>query len=199
MGNAVPFDEEPRQFQEQNEEQCRNVLLLGSQLAGLDDKSPNDSQDTPYENEKTEEFEEKIQKGPDGTRFKNMGKGESGNAMTPFHKITRGKSLDHVNDESGQKAKNEQGVGKPPIERLTEKFPMKEDVYDEDSDIPFGSSPEALPAPEQKDLEILQRSGILLPLYLSPKVKAESKTHSPQKEDEGRDEHGVEDEMFIHS
>jgi hypothetical protein len=96
MGDAVPFDEEPRQFQEENEEQCYDVFLLGSQLVGLDDKSPNDGQDTPYENEETEEFEEEIKKGPDGARFKCMGKGESRDAMTPFHKITRGEPLDHV-------------------------------------------------------------------------------------------------------
>ncbi len=199
MGDAVPFDEEPRQFQEENEEQCRDVLLLGSQLFGLDDKSPNDGQDTPYENEETEEFEEEIKKGANGTRFKNMGKGESGNPMTPFHKITRGESLDHVNDESGQKAKNEQGVGKPPKERLPIEFLMKDYVRDEDLNVPAGSGSKTFPAPTHKDLQLLSLSGIFCPLYLSPKVKAESKTHSPQKEDEGRDEHGVEDEMFIHS
>ena len=199
MGDAVPFDEEPRQFQEENEEQCGDVLLLGSQLAGFEDKSPNDGQDAPYENEETEELEEEVKKGADGTRFKGMGKGENRDAVTPFHKITRGESLDHVDGEGGYKTKNEQGVGKPPIERLPVEFLMKDHVRDEDLNVPAGSGSKTFPDPTHKDLQLLSLSGIFCPLYLSPKVKAESKTHSPQKEDEGRDEHGVEDEMFIHS
>ena len=128
MGNAVPFDEETRQFQEENEEQCDNIFLLISQLAGLDDKPPNDGQDTPYKNEETEEFEEEIKKGPNSARFKCMGKGESRDAMTPFHKITRGEPLDHVDNKGSDKPKDQQGVGQPAVERLTEKFPMEEDI-----------------------------------------------------------------------
>jgi len=199
MGDAVPFDEESRQLQEENKEQCYDVFLLSPQLAGFEDKSPNDSQNAPDENEKTEELEEEVKKGADGTRFKGMGKGESRDVLTPFHKITRGESLDHVDGEGGHKPKNQQGVGKPPIERLPIEFLMKDHVRDEDLNVPAGSRSKTSPAPQQEDSKVLQRSGILFPLDLSPKVEAESKTHPPKKDDEGRDEHGVEDEMFIHS
>ena len=199
MGDAIPFNEEPGQFQEENKKQCYDVFLLSSQLVGFKDKSPNGGQDTPYENEETEELEEEVEKGPDGARFKNMRKGESGNTMTPLNKITRGESLDHVDGEGGHKPKNQQGEGKPPIERLPIEFLMKDHVRDEDLNVPAGSRSKTSPAPQQEDSKVLQRSGILFPLDLSPKVEAESKTHPPKKDDEGRDEHGVEDEMFIHS
>lgn len=199
MGDAVPLDEEPRQLQEENEEQCDDVFLFISQLVRLNDPPPDNGQDTPYENEETEELEEEIKEGSDRTRFKGMGKGESRDPLTPFHKITRGESLDHVHSKGSDKPEDKQGVRQPAVERLTEKLPVKEDVHDEDSEIPSRSSPEAPPAPQQEDSKVLQRSGILFPLYLSSKVKAESKTHPPKKDDEGRDEHGVEDEMFIHS
>ena len=132
MGDAVSLDEEPGQYQEENEEQCDDVFFLGSQLFGLDDKSPKDGQDAPYENKETEEFKEEIKEGSDRTRFKGLGKGESRDPLTPFHKITRGESLDHIHGEGGYKPKNEQGVGKPPIERLPIEFLMKDYVRDED-------------------------------------------------------------------
>jgi hypothetical protein len=175
MGDAVPFDEEPRQFQEENKEQCGDILLLGSQLAGLEDKSPDDGQDTPYENEETEELEKKIKKGPDGTRLKDMGKGESGNTMTPLHKITRGESLDHVDGEGGHEPKNEQGMGKPPIERLPVEFLMKDHVRNENPNVPAGSGSITSPTPSTQDFQLLSLSGIFCPFDRPLEIEAHPK------------------------
>jgi hypothetical protein len=71
--------------------------------------------------------------------------------MTPFHKVTRGKPFDHVNDKRGDKTKDQKGMGKPAIERYTKKFFVKDDVTDKNFDIPSGPNPEAFPTPAQKD------------------------------------------------
>ena len=175
MGDAVPFDEESRQLQEENKEQCYDVFLLSPQLAGFEDKSPNDSQDAPDENEKTEELEEEVKKGADGTRFKGMGKGESRDVLTPFHKITRGQSLDHVDGEGGHEPKHEQSVGKPPIERLPIEFLMKDHVRDEDLNVPAGSGSKTSPAPTHKDFQLLSVSGNFCPFNRPLEIEAHSK------------------------
>ena len=66
--------------------------------------------------------------------------------MTPFYEVTCGKSFDHVNDKRGNKAEDQKGVSEPTIERLAKELFMKDDIDNQNLDIPTGPSPEASPA-----------------------------------------------------
>lgn len=83
--------------------------------------------------------------------------------MTPFDEIPCGKSFDHVDDKCGDKAKDQKGMAKPAIDRLAKEFLVKDDIPDENFDIPPRPTPELLPAPIEKYIQLVPRSRILGP------------------------------------
>ena len=115
-----------------------------------ENETSHDRHGTPHQDQKTEEFEKEIEERTNGTCFEGMSERKDWDAMAPFHEVARGDPFDHVNNKGRDKPKDEKGVRQPAVKRLTEKLSMEEDVYDEDPEIPCGSSFEALPAPEKK-------------------------------------------------
>lgn len=67
--------------------------------------------------------------------------------MTPFNKVSRGQPFNHVNDKRGNKTEDQKGVCKPAKERLAKEFLVKDDIANENFDVPAGPGPEASPAP----------------------------------------------------
>ena len=89
-------------------------------------------------------------------------------------------------------------MSEPAIERLAKKLFMKDDIDDQDFDIPARSGPEASPSLTQKDDELFSGRSIPNPFNLSPEVEADSKPHPPDKENKRRDEHKIKNKMFAH-
>jgi hypothetical protein len=127
-----------------------------------------------------------------------MGEREGWNGMTPFYKVSRGQPFNHINDKRGNKTEDQKGVGKPAKERLAKKLFMKDDIDNQDFNIPARSCPEASPAPTQKDDELFPGRNIPNPFDLSLEIEAYSKPHPPDKKNEGRDEHEIKNKMFTH-
>jgi len=78
MSDAVTLDEKAGNFQEQDKEEACDIFLLRSQLAGAKEESPKNGHHAPNKDEKTEELQKEIEKGPDWPGFEFMGEGEEG-------------------------------------------------------------------------------------------------------------------------
>jgi hypothetical protein len=74
---------------------------------------------------------------------------------------------------------------------------VKDDFYHQDFDIPAGFCPKTFPSPAEEEKELLPPGTLFCPFKSPLQIDAYSEPHSKNKKDEGGNEHGVKDEVFI--
>jgi hypothetical protein len=130
VGDPVALYEKTRKLEEKNEGQRGNVFFFCSELIGSKYKSAKDGHGASCKNEKAEELEKEVEEGPDRACLKLMGERKKREIFAKSYEITCREPLNHVHDERGHEAEDEQGMGQPPVERLSKKFSMENHLRD---------------------------------------------------------------------
>ena len=107
MGDSVAFDEKARKFEEEDEEECGDVLFLRSELIGTEYEPTDDGHYATHEDQEAEELQKEIEKRPNGARLEFMGKRKKRKIFAKFDKVPCGKSFDHVHNKGGHKTKDQ--------------------------------------------------------------------------------------------
>jgi hypothetical protein len=89
-------------------------------------------------------------------------------------------------------------MSKPTVKGLTKKFSVKDYLGDENFDIPNGSCPKSSPASPDVNLQLLPFCGFLRSIEGSLQPHADMESHPPKEEDQRREKHNVENEVFVH-
>ena len=89
-------------------------------------------------------------------------------------------------------------MSEPAVKRLGEELSMEDDFSDKDFNVPSWPSPEPFPASPDVNLELLPFGGFLRSFESSLQPQADMETHAPEEENQRREEHDVENEVFVH-
>jgi hypothetical protein len=111
VGDPIARNEKAGNFEKEDEEERSDVFFLCPKLIRAKDEPAKDSHEAACENEKTEEFKEKIEKGPNGARLEFMSESEKRKIFAEFNEVPRGEPLDHIHNKSGHEAEDKKCMG----------------------------------------------------------------------------------------